>query len=134
MDFAQSSQLGPQDKTFLIWLAKTHLRVGTPMQAEPFANMDRTGGAWAVVQALMSDHNPEQLISGVEAGAGYSNANGPDARCKAALFAGEWLTIRKAGVGAREMFAEAERTYAPLSIERAVAVAELQRLAPNATP
>jgi len=82
----------------------------------------------------MSGHNPEQFISGVEAGAGYSNANGPDARCKAALFAGEWLTIRKAGVGAREMFAEAERTCQPLSIERAVATAELQRPALISTP
>jgi len=30
LDFAQSSQLAPQDNTFLIWLAKTHLRAGRP--------------------------------------------------------------------------------------------------------
>jgi len=134
LDFSRASRLAPHDNTFLIWLAKSHLRAGTPLHGEPFANMDRRGSAWAVVQALMSDHNPEQFFSGVVAGVSYSNTNSTDARCKAALFVGEWLTIRKGGAGAHDMFAEAERTCQPLSIEKAVATAELQRPALTVEP
>ena len=127
-DFQQAVRRMPGDNAYLIWLAKAHLRAGMPLQAELFANLDRNGSAWAVVEALMSDDDPAQFVSGVRAGAGYAGSNEQDARCKATVFLGEWLTIRKSGVGAREIFTEAENVCPPLSLEKAVASAELLRV------
>lgn len=79
---------------------------------------------------MMTDHDPAQFIAGVKAGADYTGAGGRDAQCKAALFLGEWLTIRKGGQGADGMFAEAEALCQPLSIEHAAAAAELRRMNP----
>ncbi len=135
-DLQEALRRAPGNDTYLIWLAKAHLRAGIPLPTQPFANVDRQSGAWAVIEALMTDHNPAQFSAGVKAGAGYSAAGARsaagvgDARCKAVLFLGEWLTIRKGGDGARAMFAEAENLCPPLSIERAAAAAELQRAAP----
>ena len=65
---------------------------------------------------------------GARASAGYANPGSGDAKCKTALFLGEWLTLRKSGVGARDMFLEAQAICQPLSIEKAAATAELQRM------
>lgn len=127
-DFRRATLMAPREDSYVIWLAKAELRNGTPLHADDFATLDRQSGAWPVIESFMSDHNPEQFISGVRAGAGYANPGSRDSKCKAALFLGEWLTLRKAGVGARELFTEAQATCRPLSIEQGAATAELRRL------
>jgi tetratricopeptide (TPR) repeat protein len=130
-DFAQAAQRSPENETYWIWLAKAQLRTGQPLHTESFAALDRQSGAWTVIESLMTDHTPEQFISGVRAGADYANPGNQASKCKTALFLGEWLTLRKAGAGARDMFSEAEATCLPLTIERSTALAELQRLTPS---
>lgn len=135
-DFDVLVQRAPGSDTYLIWLAKSYLRAGLALPPGRFAALDRGSPAGFVIDALMSDHSPAQFMAGVQAGAGYLGAAetesgrrlSGDSKCKAALFLGEWLTIRKKGLGAREMFAEAESACRPLSFERAEATAELQRL------
>jgi tetratricopeptide (TPR) repeat protein len=129
-DFLQAVQRAQGNDAYLIWLAKAHLRAGIPLYAEQFAKMGPEGQAWPVVEAFMSDHDPAQFISGVRVGSRTAGAGDPAARCKAALFMGEWLTIRKAGAGARDMFAEAADVCQPLSLEHAAAAAELKREIP----
>jgi len=129
-DFVQAAQRAPGNDAYLIWLAKAHLRAGVPLYAEHFAKMNPEGEAWPVVEAFMSDHDPAQFLSGVRAGTRTAGADTPAARCKAALFMGEWLTLRNAGVGAREMFTEAAGLCEPLSLDHAVAAAELKRELP----
>ena len=91
-----------------------------------FAAVKERSRARYVIEAFMSDYDPAQFISSVRAGAAYGTRR--TNQCETALFIGEWLAIRKKSQGAREMFAEAEADCRPLSIERAVATAELQRL------
>jgi len=118
-DFTAVTKMVPQA---LIWLTKTHLRTGQPMPPQPFAHTNATSPSGATIAALMSDQEPAQPIQ-------TANMEGRHAaRCPAALFAGEWLTIRKDSDGAREMFTEAVSTCRPLSLEHATATAELTRL------
>ncbi len=127
-DFQRAAQMNPREDSYFVWLAKAQLRGGTALHAEDFSALDRGSGAWPVIAALMEDHNAEQFILGVRAGAGYANPGSRDSKCKAALFLGEWLTFRKASVGARALFTEAQATCRPLSIEQGAATAELRRL------
>ena len=128
-DFQEAAHRAPKDGTYMLWLAKAQLRAGQPLHIESFAGLNREGGTWPIIESLMADHDTAQFISGVRAGTATANP-GRDSKCKAALFLGEWLTLRKAGVGARDMFSEAEAACQPLTIEHGAAVAELQRLPP----
>jgi len=128
MDFEKAVRLSSVADSSLLWLAKARLRAGLPLDGPAFAGMTHKSPAWAVVQAFITDHDPVQFIANVKAGAGYAQVPSHGAQCKSALFIGEWLTIRNQG-GAHEMFAEAERICAPLSIDRALAAAELRRAA-----
>ncbi len=129
-DFENAAQRMPANGNYWIWLAKAQLRNGQPLHTESFAALDRKNEAWPVIESFTADHDSEQFISGVRAGTEYANPGSMDAKCKSALFLGEWLTLRKAGIGARDMFSEAEAACQPLTIERSTATAELQRLPP----
>lgn len=118
-DFTAATKLVPQA---LIWLTKTHLRTGQPLPSQPFAHTNATSPSGATIAALMSDQEPAQHIRTASMEGRHA------ARCPAALFAGEWLTIRKDREGAREMFVEATGICPPLSLEHATATAELARL------
>lgn len=128
-DFLESARRQPEDAT-LIWLAKAYLRAGQPMPPDLFAGVGERSAARYVVEALMSDYDIKQFTAGVRAGAAYADRRNRDHACEAALFAGEWLIIRKHGNGAAKMLIEAKTACPPLSIEQAVATAEFKRLAP----
>ena len=129
LDLQEAALRAPGDDGYLIWLAKAHLRAGSPLPTRHFASLDKQNGVWPVIEAFMTDHDSAQFISGVKAGAGYTGGGGRDTRCKSALFLGEWLTLHKREAEARGMFAEATELCRPLSIERAAASAELRRAA-----
>lgn len=118
----------PSNDAALIWLAKTYLRASLPMPPDLFAEMKERSGAWYVIEAYMSDHSPAQFVSGVRAGAAYADRHNREQSCETALFIGEWLVIRKKSQGARAFFTEAATNCPSMSIERAIAAAELKRL------
>jgi tetratricopeptide (TPR) repeat protein len=125
-DFRNAARMAPSNTTFAIWLAKSYLRAGVPIPPEDAANI---GDARYVIEAFMSDYKPAEFMSSMRAGAAYVGRR-RGVQCDTALFMGEWLVMRKRGAGAREMFTEAQTSCGPLSIERAVATAELGRLQP----
>ncbi len=127
-DFKAAARIMPSNTFYLVWLAKAHLRGGIPLPPQQFAEMGDNSSARHVIEAFMSDYNPEQFMAGVRAGAAYTDRRNHDYQCETSLFMGEWLVLRKKGKGAREMFADAEAHCRPLSVERTVASAELSRL------
>ena len=125
-DFQETVRRNPADNASLIWLAKAHLRAGVPMPPQLFAAVEQHSDARYVIEAFMTKFDAAQFVSSVRAGAAYGNRHGDT--CGTALFIGEWLVIQKMSKAARDSFSEAEATCRPLSVERAVATAELQRL------
>jgi hypothetical protein len=131
-DFQEAARRAPREDSYFIWLAKAHLRAGIVMDPQRFAALNPNGNARYVIEAFMSDHNAVQFIAGARAGSAYASAGGGRnarvTRCETTLFLGEWLVVRKRGEGARDLFNEALQICRPMSVEHAVATAELQRL------
>lgn len=131
-DFQQAAQRAPREDKYFIWLAKAHLRAGIPMDPQRFSAVNPNGNARYVIEAFMSDYNPAQFMAGARAASAYAGTGGGrnarNGRCETTLFLGEWLVIRKKGVGARDLFNEAVSICRPMSVEHTVATTELLRL------
>jgi len=134
-DFQEAAQRAPREDNYFIWLAKAHLRAGIPMDPQRFTAMNPNGNGRFVIEAFMSNHDAAQFIAGARAGSAYVGTSGGrnarNGRCETALFLGEWMVLRKKGDGARDLFKEALEICRPLTVEHAVATAELARLAGN---